>query len=73
MKLNTDITRYAGMAIGIILGISGLRHMIDMKIYGRVHMAGADPLVQGWPVFLFGLLELVAGLVVLVWMYRKRG
>lgn len=71
MKLNQDITRYGWIAVGIILAISGAQNMMDMKIYGRVRLAGAEPLLEGWPVFVVGLLELAAGIIALVWVYKK--
>lgn len=71
MKLNTDITRIGWLIAGIVLAGSGVRHVVVQEMYGRVHTGGEPPLMEGWPVFGMGLAELAAGVLLLLWSWRR--
>jgi uncharacterized membrane protein len=64
--MNVDLTRLGWLIVGIVLSVSGIRHMIAPEIYGRVRVSGSPPLMEGWPVFLIGLVELAVGITLVV-------
>lgn len=59
------------MIVGAVCIISGIRLMINQEVYGKVRMAGTPPLMEGWPVFFSGLAELLLGIFLLIWFFRK--
>ena len=61
MNWNPDVTRFGWLIVAVILGWSGIRHMTEMEIYGRVRMPGALPEIEEGPVFVIGLIELGIG------------
>jgi len=62
MHWNPDVTRFGWLIVAVVLGWSGMRHMIDMEIYGRVRLPGTSPLLAGGTVFVIGLVELAIGI-----------
>jgi hypothetical protein len=71
MNLNTDVTDLLWLAAGIVLAGSGVRHLLVREIYGRVHLSGEPAVLAGWSVVGIGLVELAAGIVMLVWAWRR--
>jgi len=70
VQSNRNIRRYAWIVIGGILVYSGLHHMMNQKLYGKVHW-GDSPIMQGWPVAGLGLIEIALG-GYLIWRWLKR-
>jgi hypothetical protein len=66
-----DISRFGWMIVGAILVWSGARAMWTQEIYGRIHVPGDPPILQGWPVVAIGLVELIVGAVLLYRMWRS--
>lgn len=62
MNWNPDVTRLGLFVVAIILSWSGIYHMIEMELYGKVRMPGATPFMEGGSVFMLGLVEVVIGL-----------
>lgn len=70
-KMNSDIKPVGWSIVGVVCIFSGIRLMIRQEIYGRVHVAGAAPMMEGWPVFFFGLGEFLLGVFLLFWFAKK--
>ena len=75
MGLNKDISRFGWLLAGVILAYSGVRHMITQQLFGKVHMSGSSPSLEGWPVLAIGVLELLVGIIFIVRYLRtsRRG
>ena len=71
MKWNADITNFGWLIVGVVLGLSGIQHLLTPEIHGRVRVAGQAPLLAGWSVVGIGLVEAVLGITLAVWAYRK--
>jgi uncharacterized membrane protein len=71
MQWNPDVTRLGWLVVAIILGWTGIQHMINMKIFGKVVMPGSAPLMEGAPVFVIGLFELALGVFCLYRSIRR--
>jgi len=72
MNFNRDITRFGWLIVGAVLAYGGLYAMVTREIYGKVRMPGSAPLVEGWLVFLIGVLEVIAGVLLVMWYFKKR-
>ena len=70
--MKKDITPYGWLLVGALCVISGIRHMIIQEIYGKVRTVGAPPLMEGGPVLVTGLLELLLGLFIAYMVLRKK-
>jgi hypothetical protein len=70
--MNRDITQLFWMIIGIMLVISGGKHVITQQIMGRVHIAGTPPVMQGWSVVALGMLEAAIGIWMIVRYWRRK-
>lgn len=69
--MNKDISRLVWMIIGIMLIISGGKHVITQHIVNRIHVGG-PPLLHGWSVVLLGLIEIALGVWLIVRYLRRR-
>jgi hypothetical protein len=67
-----DAARIGWFAVAVVLIVSGARHVFPQQIYGRPKMAGMPPLMEGRPVVVIGLAELLLGVVLLFRVARRR-
>lgn len=72
MKLDTDITAYGWLVVGVVLVLSGLSDVFTPEIYGRVRIPGQTPMLQGWPVVMLGLGQLAVGLFMVIRFFKDR-
>jgi hypothetical protein len=70
LKRNPDVTRFGWVVVGVILVASGTELAWTGKLYGRVRVGG-EPALEGALVVVIGLVEIVAGLLVL-WRQARR-
>ncbi|MEJ2107125.1 MAG: hypothetical protein P8X48_07335 [Acidiferrobacteraceae bacterium] len=71
MARGRDISRFGWMIVGAILVWDGADAMWTREIYGRIHVPGDPPILQGWPVAAIGLVELIVGAALLYRMWRS--
>ncbi len=69
--MNKDITRLAWMLIGIMLLISGGKHVVTQHIVNRIHIGG-PPSMHGWSVVVLGSAEIALGVWLIVRYLRLR-
>jgi uncharacterized membrane protein len=69
--MKMDITRLAWMIIGIMLIISGGKHVLTQQIVNRMQ-SGGPPLLHGWSVVVFGMVEIAIGVWLTVRYLRQR-
>lgn len=72
MKFNKDITAWGWFIVALILVVTGIQHTVTAELYSRVRMSGDAPWLQGWPVVLIGIAELLFGLALLYWIIKQR-
>ena len=73
MRPRKDITRFGWFIAGLILAYSGMQHMVTQQLFGKIRMMDSVPSLQGWPVLVLGLLELMAGIFFIIRFVRNYG
>lgn len=68
---NRDITRALWMIIGIMLIVSGGKHVLTQHIVNRMHIGGPAS-VQGWSAVVLGIVEIALGIWLVVRYLRQR-
>jgi len=64
-------TRIAWPIVALVIIWTGLRHLVSGKINGKVLMSNMRP-IEGWYVYVLGLVTLIGGLYFLVTLIRRR-
>jgi len=72
VRLDTDISEFGWLIVGVVLVLSGLGDVVTPEIYGRVRMAGQAPLLEGWPVVLLGLAQMAVGALMVIRFFKNR-
>ncbi len=69
--INRDIIRPIWMIIGIMLIVSGGKHVLTQQIVNRIHIGGS-PGIHGWSAVVFGSVEIAIGVWLVVRYLRQR-
>ena len=72
MNWKQDITRVLWFVVSIVLLFAGSHHIFTQEIHQRVGIGSAPPALEGLPVAIIGAVEVIAGILLIVWLIRRR-